>query len=80
MCSGSVIGDTGSDGTMKTQLDMMRVWAAITGLVLVALVFVQMALGMKLSDTLPMLAASIAGFELFLFAQDVVNKRKGRRG
>ena len=65
---------------MKTQLDMMRVWAAITGLVLVALVFVQMALGMKLSDTLPMLAASIAGFELFLFAQDVVNKRKGRRG
>ena len=68
------------DGTMKTQLDMMRVWAAITGLVLVALVFVQMALGMKLSDTLPMLAASIAGFELFLFAQDLVNKRKGRRG
>ena len=65
---------------MKTQLDMMRVWAAITGLVLVALVFVQMAIGMKLSDTLPMLAASIAGFELFLFAQDGGNKRKGRRG
>ena len=68
------------DGTMKTQLDMMRVWAAITGLVLVALVFVQMALGVKMSDTLPMLAASIAGFELFLFGQDIANKRKGRRG
>ena len=68
------------DGTMKTQLDMMRVWAAITGLVLVALVFVQMAMGMKITDTLPMLAASIAGFELFLFAQDEVNKRKRRRG
>ena len=65
---------------MKTQLDMMRVWAAITGLVLVALVFVQMAMGMKITDTLPMLAASIAGFELFLFAQDLVNRRKGRRG
>jgi zinc transporter ZupT len=65
---------------MKTQLDMMRVWAAITGLVLVALVFVQMAMGMKITDTLPMLAASIAGFELFLFAQELVNKRKGRRG
>ena len=65
---------------MKTQLDMMRVWAAITGLVLVALVFVRMAMGMKLSDTLPMLAASIAGFELFLFAQDIANKRKRRRG
>jgi hypothetical protein len=59
---------------------MMRVWAAITGLVLVALVFVQMALGIRMSDTLPMLAASIAGFELILFGQDVVNKRKGRRG
>jgi hypothetical protein len=67
-------------GQMKTTLDMMRVWAAITGLVLVALVFVQMALGMKISDTLPMLAASIAGFEMFLFAQDEVNKRKRRRG
>jgi len=65
---------------MKTTLDMMRVWAAITGLVLVALVFVQMALGMKITDTLPMLAASIAGFEMFLFAQDEVNKRKRRRG
>ena len=64
---------------MKT-LDMMRVWAALTGLVLVALVFVQMALGAKVTDTLPMLAASIAGFELFLFAQDEVNKRKRRRG
>ena len=68
------------DGTMKTQMDMMRVWAAITGLVLVALVFVQMAMGMKITDTLPMLAASIAGFEMFLFAQDEVNKRKRRRG
>ena len=74
--SGIVIGM----GQMKTTLDMMRVWAAITGLVLVALVFVQMAMGMKVTDTLPMLAASIAGFELFLFAQDEVNKRKRRRG
>ncbi len=65
---------------MKTTLDMMRVWAALTGLVLVALVFVQMALGAKVTDTLPMLAASIAGFELFLFAQDELNKRKSRRG
>ena len=65
---------------MKTTLDMMRVWAAITGLVLVALAFGQMYLGYKLTDTLPMLAASIAGFELFLFAQDIVHKRKSRRG
>ena len=67
-------------GQMKTTLDMMRVWAAITGLVLVALVFGEMYLGMKVTDTLPMLAASICGFELFLFAQDVVHKHRGRRG
>jgi hypothetical protein len=65
---------------MKTTLEMMRVWAAITGLVLVVLVFGEMYLGYTVTDTLPMLAASIAGFELFLFAQDEVNKRRGRRG
>jgi hypothetical protein len=65
---------------MKTTLDMMRVWAALTGLVLVALVFVQIGVGMKVTDRLPMLAAAIAGFELFLFAQDELNKRKRRRG
>lgn len=65
---------------MKTTLDFMRVWAAITGLVLVALVFGEMYLGYKVTDTLPMLAASIAGFELFLFAQDIAHKRKSRRG
>jgi hypothetical protein len=65
---------------MKTTLDFMRVWAAITGLVLVALVFGEMGFGYKVTDTLPMLAASIAGFELFLFAQDIVLKRRGRRG
>jgi hypothetical protein len=65
---------------MKTTLEMMRVWAAITGLVLVVLVFGEMYLGSTVTDTLPMLAASIAGFELFLFAQDEVNKRRGRRG
>ena len=75
-CSASATGDW----KMKTTLDMMRVWAAITGLVLVALVFVQFALGVKVSGTLPMLAAAIAGFELFLFAQDEVNKRWRRRG
>jgi hypothetical protein len=65
---------------MKTTLGMMRVWAAITGLVLVALVFGEMVFGVKVTDTLPMLAAAIAGFELFLFTQDIVYKHRGRRG
>jgi hypothetical protein len=57
-----------------------RATNSITGLVLVALVFGELLLGYRVTDTLPMLAASIAGFELFLFAQDIVNKRKSRRG
>ena len=65
---------------MKTTFDMMRVWAAATGLLLVAWVFLQMYLGYAVTDTLPMLAAMIAGFELFLFAQDLRNKRRGRNG
>ena len=44
------------------------------------LAFGAMMLGYTVTDTLPMLAASIAGFELFLFTQDVVVKRRGRRG
>ena len=55
---------------MKTQLEMMRVWAAIPGLGLVVLVFGEMYLGYTVTDTLPMLATSIAGCELFLVAQD----------
>ena len=65
---------------MKTTFDMLRVWAAITGLVLVVLVFVQIWLGRTVTDTLPMLAASIAGFELYLFGQDQLDKWKRRRG
>ena len=65
---------------MKTTFDMLRVWAAITGLVLVVLVFVQIWLGQTVTDTLPMLAASIAGFELYLFGQDQLDKWKRRRG
>ena len=65
---------------MKTTFDMLRVWAAITGLVVVALVFVQIWLGRTVTDTLPMLAASIAGFELYLFGHDQLGKWKRRRG
>ncbi len=60
---------------MKSTFDLMRVWAALTGLALAGWYFVQFYNGAKLSDTLPMLIAGIGGFELVLYAQDIWLKR-----
>jgi hypothetical protein len=59
---------------------MMRVWAAITGLVLAVWYFGATYLAMQPSHLLPMLVAAIGGFELFLYAQDVWLKRRRRNG
>lgn len=56
--------------------DMMRVWAALTGVALALCYFAMAYLGLKPSETLPMLVAGIGGFELFLFAQDVARRRQ----
>ena len=56
--------------------DMMRVWAALTGLLLAAWFFGQTYLGMIPSEHVPMLIAAIGGFELFLYAQDVMRRRR----
>jgi len=62
---------------MKAQtFDMMRVWAAITGLALAAWYFVAAYFGRGNSDLVPMLVTAIGGFELFLFGQDVWLKKK----
>ena len=53
-----------------TTFDMMRVWAALTGIVLAALYFARVYDGMPASDMLPMLIAAIGGFELFLLGHD----------
>jgi hypothetical protein len=60
--------------------DLMRVWAAVTGLVLVAGFFAAPYLGVVASPLLPLLVAAIGGFELFLFSQDMWLKRRGTRG
>jgi len=60
--------------------DLMRVWAAVTGLVLVAGFFAAPYLGVVTSPLLPLLVAAIGGFELFLFSQDMWLKRRGTRG
>ncbi len=60
--------------------DLMRVWAAVTGLVLVAGFFAAPYLGVVASPLVPLLVAAIGGFELFLFSQDMWLKRRGTRG
>ncbi|MFC3174252.1 hypothetical protein ACFOD9_08310 [Novosphingobium bradum] len=64
---------------MKTTFDLMRVWAALTGLALAAGYFVALFMGVKLSDTLPMLISAIGGFEGVLYGQDLWFKRRGRQ-
>ena len=58
--------------------DLMRAWAAATGLVIAVLYFGALALDITPSPILPLLLAAIGGFELFLFVQDVVLKRDDR--
>lgn len=66
---------------MRTRIiDMTRIWAMVTGLVLAASYFAALFLDFKISDLLPMLVTAIGGFELFLYSQDVWLKRKRRHG
>ena len=64
---------------VKTTFDLMRVWAAITGLALAAWYFGCLYMGVKTTPTLPMLISAIGGFEMVLYAQDVWFKRRGRQ-
>jgi hypothetical protein len=65
-----------------TLLDLLRVWAALTGLVLAAAYFGALYFGVKapMLAMLPLLIAAIGGFELFLFSQDVWLKWRDSRG
>lgn len=75
-----VAGNAGVRG-MKTQIiDMTRIWAMVTGLVLAASYFVALFLDYKISELLPMLVTAIGGFELFLYSQQVWLKRKSKHG
>ncbi|SFG31980.1 hypothetical protein SAMN05518801_11638 [Novosphingobium sp. CF614] len=63
-----------------TTIEMIRVWAALTGLFLVALFFGVLSAGGTPSPTIAMLAAGIGGFEIFFFGQDQWLKRRGKHG
>ena len=65
---------------MKSTFDLMRVWAAITGLILAITYFGALYLGLKVSPTLPMLISAIGGFEMVLFGQDIWLRRRQQNG
>lgn len=63
-----------------TPVEQLRVLASVTGLVLA---LAAIALGMSGSadfDMISMLAASIAGFEIFFFGQQLAQRRTRSRG
>lgn len=65
---------------VKSTFDLMRLWAMLTGLVLAAWYFGELYLGVKTTETLPMLISAIGGFEMFHYAQDILIKRGRTNG
>ena len=53
----------------------MRQWALVTGVSLSIGFFLMAWFGMRLSEFVPMLIASIAGFEMALMGRDMAEKR-----
>lgn len=60
----------------RETFDVMRVWAALTGIALAAWYFVALSLGFVQSETIPMLVSGIGGFELVLYGQDLMRRRR----
>lgn len=58
--------------------ELTRVWAAVTGLILVAWYFGRAYLEMAPPGMLPVLITAIGGFELYFFGQDLKRRRRGR--
>jgi len=61
----------------RQEMDNLSKLACATGLVLLAIFFVQAWLGQPSPDWLPMLISSIAGFEIFMMVNAIRNRRAG---
>jgi zinc transporter ZupT len=61
-------------------VNLVRVWAMLTGLVLTVWYFAALYLGDAPSPLLPMLVTGIGGFEMYQFALDVWTRRRRSRG
>jgi zinc transporter ZupT len=59
-------------------LQKLSAWSAMTGLALVALLMVEIAIGQSRSEILPMLLAAVVGFELFLFVDGMMRRVRHR--
>jgi hypothetical protein len=62
-----------------SQMDRLSVLACVTGLALLAIFFSAAWLGVKQPEWLPLVIASIAGFEMFMVF-DAVRRRKAGQG
>ena len=65
---------------MKSTVDLIRIWAVITGLALAAWYFGATYVGVKLTGILPMLISAIGGFELWFVGHDFWMKRRRHNG
>lgn len=61
-------------------VERIRIFAALTGVFLVALYFGVLTAGGQPSPIIAMLVAAIGGFEIFFFGQDQWLKRRGKHG
>ena len=63
---------------MKSNMtNQLSVLACVTGLLLVAIFFVSFWFGLPNPEWLPMVIASIAGFEMFMVFQAIRDRRAG---
>jgi hypothetical protein len=60
----------------RETFDVMRVWAALTGIALAVWYFTALYLGFAQGETVPRLVAGIGGFEMVLFTQDMMRRRR----
>ena len=60
-----------------SQMDRLSVLACVTGLALLAIFFAASWLGAPEPDWLPMVIASIAGFEMYMVLDAVRRRRRG---
>ena len=63
-----------------THSEQMSVLASATGLALIVLFFVSLALGFETNEWLAEMAACVAAFEFFSFGQSQYRNWKRRRG
>ena len=63
-----------------SNLDQVRIWACLTGVLLALAYFTMAWLGLDNRDSLAMLTVGVAGFELFFLTQELTQRWRRRNG